>query len=355
MAALGVWFWFVGIYRLPATPGTGNYAFFFAKFAISGSIFTFFKILATVNLLIWWHAFCGSLLERIYYLKCEKDWNNGSGEKKGLLKVLYQVVVELSLPSHERFKTVPADVNFFRQYVRLLFNPDPEKMFDEIQSYLVGFAPDGSVLAVTSGNPTDPLANASMLVYDYIQYTICSRTANTLAHIEKNKDRVPLTDEQKNAIRDFNDLLEKHKRILISPVGLGPIPRILLHLLGIGPSLIRMVGNWHKEVTTSRVSPGMVNSFPRMVALSRQMVEPQLPGYLGGNRIIEPLEVSFGAFSIRAEPFHVPIIVFNTSKLAKDSDRQEKTASLGSPQHDQVAKKPTNSKPLWRKMLKLWS
>ena len=52
MAASAVWFWCVGLYRLPDGP-CGSVAFLFAKVALRGRAEVFFKIVAVANLIAW--------------------------------------------------------------------------------------------------------------------------------------------------------------------------------------------------------------------------------------------------------------------------------------------------------------
>ena len=52
MSAYAVWFWFTGLYRLPAPP-CGSVAFLFAKVALRGRAQTFFEVVAIVNFLVW--------------------------------------------------------------------------------------------------------------------------------------------------------------------------------------------------------------------------------------------------------------------------------------------------------------
>ena len=52
MSAYAVWFWFVGLYRLPDGP-CGSVAFLFAEVALRGRAEIFFKIVAVANLSAW--------------------------------------------------------------------------------------------------------------------------------------------------------------------------------------------------------------------------------------------------------------------------------------------------------------
>ena len=52
MSAYAVWFWFVGIDRLPTGP-CGSVAFLFAEVALRGKAQIFFKIVAVANCLVW--------------------------------------------------------------------------------------------------------------------------------------------------------------------------------------------------------------------------------------------------------------------------------------------------------------
>lgn len=43
MASIGVWFCFIGIHRLPETPGTGNVGFSLVKIIIANRVLTFLR------------------------------------------------------------------------------------------------------------------------------------------------------------------------------------------------------------------------------------------------------------------------------------------------------------------------
>lgn len=56
VSAYAVWFWFVGLYRLPDGP-CGSVTFLFAEVALRGRAEVFFKIVAVANLIAW--GVCG--------------------------------------------------------------------------------------------------------------------------------------------------------------------------------------------------------------------------------------------------------------------------------------------------------
>lgn len=350
MAALGVWFWFVGIDNIAATPGTGNYAFFFAKVAIQGHFLGLFRAISIINLVVWWHAFLGCIIERIVYLHLFKKQDGIKGKKMGVL----QVLKELSVPSAQKFSIVPPDVILFRQYVRLLLQPDLEKLSDELRPYTDELNDYQQHKFSTSGNirlpiPSDPAVSPLLeLVVDYMRYMLCSLTARTCRHLQ-SLDTKTLTAEQQESISKFEAFIARHEDLLHAPrQDFSPLLKFVLFLLGMGPTIRRLLT---PKISSKKLI--FVDAFPAMVDFTIGFVEPNLARIFGKSASHDPPAISFGGidFKVRYEgPFMFPQVVMQR-KQGKALETQKKTGKTRHPWR--YIKKVLS--PLLRRVFRLWS
>ncbi|KAF8847144.1 hypothetical protein BDZ45DRAFT_755206 [Acephala macrosclerotiorum] len=277
MAALNVWFWYAGMHKLPATPGTGNHAFFFHNFAVGGSILVFFQVVAISNLILWWNAFFGSVCERLVYLHI---LNRGQQNSRYI-----QVLTELCTPSSEKFKNIPPDVNLFRLLTKLLFKPNSERLAAEMEPWLNEIINGDSFVAQIdpTTSPTGLLVNVlnasgNGWLGGYLVWVLCDCLACTHERFEERRreNTEGLTDAQEKAIRDYTEFLASHPNALIQPPfyrALAPHLRIALFLAGFGPSIIGMIMTLPRTgQILSRIRPdNSEKNFPRMVDLVIRM------------------------------------------------------------------------------------
>lgn len=247
MAFFGVWYWFVELGRLPATPGTGNYGFLFTKVAMRGRVLVFFKFLSILNLVIWHHALIGSILERIVYFKIYKDkLKNENNKQQQQTRGFLEVLKALSVPSPEKWEAIPPDVNIFRQCTRLLFQPRTDTFADELKPYL-GDTKARTDLDAIHTLYFSPYAGAMggqlTGLYDYLVYVACAVTFRTQKHLEEHRGDNPLSEDQELAIQRFNEFRSRRNQDFTTP---PPLPlqeweRIVLFLIGIGPTVIGLL------------------------------------------------------------------------------------------------------------------
>jgi hypothetical protein len=323
MAALGVWFWFTGIYKLPATPGTGNYGFFFARFAIGGPILVFFRFLAILNLIVWFWALTGSCLERLVYWKLLKVTQEEELKNKKKWKRFLHILEELSVPSSEKWEHVPPDVNLFRQLTRILFQPTLDKFSYELQPYLGDMTVQQQATRALNLAlfPTYYAPMSANIAIEYMIYIACNLTARTQKYLEDNFSSNELSEDQKQAIAKFKAFLTNHKVVLKPPNNeMSMFLRIVLFVLGIGPSSIKILA--------PKLAPDTLifkDSFPQMVDATIRLVEPSLTtpvtAYL--DMILPRMELKGRSFKFEFNgPF--PLLVF-TRRDVSDKGKHSET------------------------------
>jgi hypothetical protein len=319
MAALGVWFWFTGIYKLPATPGTSSYGFFFARFAIGGPILVFFRVLAILNLIVWFWALIGSCLERLVYWKLLKVNQEEELKNKKKWKRFLHVLEELSVPSSEKWEHVPPDANLFRQLTRILFQPTLDKFSYELQPYLgdITVQQQATKALNLALFPTYYAPMSANIAIEYMIYIASNLTARTQKYLEDNFSSNELSEDQKQAIAKFKAFLTNHKEVLKPPTNeMSTFLRIVLFVLGIGPSSIKIL--------TPKLAPDTLifkDSSPLMVEATIRLVEPSLTmpvtGYL--DMILPKIELKGRSFKFEFNgPF--PLLVF-TRRDVSDKEK----------------------------------